>query len=61
MEWVGSIKDWGEEEDTGKNCQWLNILKEMQKNIFSSLWLFKEAKLAPKCMSFVRISNEYHE
>ena len=61
MERVGSIKDWGEEEDTGKNCQWLNILKETQKKFFSSLWLFREAKLAPKCMSFVRISNEYHE
>ena len=61
MEWVVSIKDWWEEEDTGKNCQWLNILKETHKNIFSSLWLFKEAKLVPKCMSFVRISNEYHE
>ena len=35
---------------------WLPFCTDLS---FSSLWLFTEAKLVPKCMSFVRISNEY--
>ena len=45
MEWVGSIKDWGEEDDTGKNCQWLNILKEMQKNFFFKPLAIQRSKI----------------